>query len=379
MAGELTPTQAAILADSAYAVQRSPGNAGVAAAAEVNAVDPALREAFDIVNATVFNGLTGASAQSNFGFVAHGTGTRQGETLVSVRGTVTGADWLTNGNCAWDSGPSGSPVHQGFNQLTKSILPQIKSALQGRNPTTMHFVGHSLGGATATLLADAVGRAGGAKLYTFGAPRTGLGGHTGQITAKLGQSNIFRVYHDTDPVPMIPVFPFSHAPAPGLAHLMKGSGAIIWPGAHSMEGYIRNVSGATWRSLPRIPHRRFSLDTVDDVLKQAGQLPGGYLDALLMRLLVKALGLLLRAAGIIVANGVQEGITILDQIVVATQHAWRAASDTVETLVRQIMRFLGIVKDVGREITAQFLRWLLNKLFAVIATLAANAINRFVR
>ncbi len=377
MAGELKPGQAAAYADGVYATLDS---STPSRDASFRISRSGFGGEFDIDNSTVFQGKTGAAVQSNFGFVAFGRpGPRQGEVVVAVRGTQTGADWLSNGNAAIDRSPSGFAVHQGFNQLARSIHPQVQEALKGRNPSTLHFIGHSLGGAAATILADALSAAGGVKLYTFGAPRAGYSGHTGYVTSTLGQNNIFRTYHDTDPVPMVPVFPFTHAPSPGSANLLKGTGAIISFDAHSMTNYIRSVGTADWRGLPRMPYRRFSFDTVDDVLKQAGQLPGGYLDALLMRLLVKALSMIMKGAGIVAGNIVQEGVTVLDQLVVALQHGWNFASETVEALVHQIMRFLGLMVDYGRRITAQFLRWLLDKLFAVIANMASLAINRFVR
>ena len=95
-----------------------------------------------------------------------------------------------------------------------------------------------------------------------------------------------------------------------------------------------------------------------------------------MRLLVKALGLILKSVGIVGSNIVQEGVTILDQIVIATQRGYNFASETIDSLVKQIMRFMGIAVDYGKTVTAQFLRWLLDKLFAVIASLARMAINR---
>ena len=373
MSLSLSPGDACRLADSSYATlgSRTPNVAAAAAAG-------ASRELFDVDASTVFTGSTGAGEVSNFGYVAFGGGSRQGECLVSVRGTQTMADVLTDLYFAGARGPSGLPVHHGFNILANSILPQVRTALQGRNPSSIHLVGHSLGGAAAAILADALHGVAETRLYTFGAPRAGTFAHTEFLTSAVGPDNIFRVFHDTDPVPMVPIFPYTHAPSGRAGYLITGSGMIISPGAHSLTLYQSNVGNASWAGLPTIPHRRFSLDTVDDVLEMAGHIPGGYLSSLLMRLIVRALGMILSATGAVLGTGAYALATVIDQIayiLVRGLGALATAADHLRAVIVQILRFLGITAVRSVSLTVSFLRWLLQKLFTTISTMAVAALN----
>lgn len=85
----------------------------------------------------------------------------------------------------------------------------------------------SLGGAAGALLADSLKDHTNIYIYTFGAPRAGGIDHAIYISQKLGRDNIYRVYHDTDPVPMAPVFPYAHCPVGKSGYLLKGSGMVI--------------------------------------------------------------------------------------------------------------------------------------------------------
>ncbi len=136
-----------------------------------------------------------------------------------MRGTASLADGVTDGNCGMQFGPGGQIVHAGFNETFKSVKDQLDACLndsrnQGINH--IHCVGHSLGEALATLVADyARSRGMSVSLYTFGSPRVGLFPFSNGITDVIGAESIFGVHHTNDPVSMVPLFPFVHAPAHG--------------------------------------------------------------------------------------------------------------------------------------------------------------------
>lgn len=376
MATALSPTHSCLIANSAYSTL-STSTPNIAAAASLNEA----RELFDVLGGSVFTGTTGLDVSSNFGYVAHGKpGARQGETVITVRGTQTAADWLTNLHMSATRSATGYPVHSGFNQLANSILPQVRAALTGRNPSTIHVAGHSLGGATAALIADSLRSITEVKLYTFGAPRAGTAIHTNYLTQRLGRDNIFRAYHDTDPVPMVPIFPYVHAPTGGTGYLMRGSGAVISVAAHSRDLYQQHAT-SSWQSMPTIGHRRFSLETVDDVLEMASAVPAGFLSSQLMRLIVKALGLILSGLGNAAGLAALGAATVLDQIAYAITIGLGAVSsgmDMVQRLADQIMRWLGMAVTVTANVTTGFLRWLLSRLFGTIAQMAASAVHRLI-
>src|SRR5690606_36020773 len=117
---------------------------------------------------------------SGFALVGEGKDRHQGDHVIAIRGTNTNFDWLTNGNFGFSTCLGGSTVHSGFNQTFESMTPTCERLfaprLKGGGNGTVHCVGHSLGGALASLTAEWVkirfGRP--VNLYTFGSPRVGL-------------------------------------------------------------------------------------------------------------------------------------------------------------------------------------------------------------
>src|SRR5690606_17096016 len=125
---------------------------------------------------------------------------------------------------------TGSPVHIGFNHTFNSMLPQIRTFLAEAKVTgRVHCIGHSLGGAIASLASDWVSRNTKlpTKLYTFGAPRVGTEWFSSATTRALGPRNIYRVYHETDPVAMVALYPFMHAPYKQTGYYIHSAEPLI--------------------------------------------------------------------------------------------------------------------------------------------------------
>ncbi|NMT19025.1 lipase family protein, partial [Vibrio parahaemolyticus] len=70
--------------------------------------------------------------------------------------TQNANDWVTNLNVGLKGSPNGSIAHAGFINSFSSIKPSIKQYLQQCQnlPNRIHCVGHSLGGALASLCSD---------------------------------------------------------------------------------------------------------------------------------------------------------------------------------------------------------------------------------
>jgi hypothetical protein len=325
---------------------------------------------------------------SGFGYIAEGKGKFQGDALFVTRGTTTMSDWLSNFNIGMQIGPGGHLVHAGFHEVWKSFSTDIKSFMQGRNLTCVHCVGHSLGGALAALNADYLSTigAGQVKLYTFGSPRAGSMVFSQSLTNRINSKNIFRVSHPSDPVPMIPVFPFQHLPhnANGLI-IANGFTGLINVDAHSMEpSYIPGVEGKSWHDLS-VSGEPSSDKKVKDWLNTSANNGGGFMmgSTYLLGMIGEALLWIIRniknaLVGVIGIN-FTVGATIVDQL------AWliyrgvdisTEISGYVKTLIGAIFRFLGRVTNKAESLTMAFIRWVLNLLFTTLSTLAVSALSR---
>lgn len=228
---ELSPADAARLARDVYALTNL----------------DTVRDAIRLLNSTYNNtfafdtnnllkGKTGGpgiiKCQTAFGFTLIGKGRFEDHIFLLFRGTRYLADWLTNGNTTVSRSACGQPVHDGFNQSFISMRPQLTefmNALPKGKVPSVHCIGHSLGGALATLCADWVVKSYSIRpyLYTFGSPRAGLMGFADQCTSSVGKTNIYRVYRDADIVPMIPTWPFIHTPSRGQDYCLSSKGSIL--------------------------------------------------------------------------------------------------------------------------------------------------------
>lgn len=214
----------------------------------------------------------GVAASARTGFVLFARGSKphnRGEIIVSVRGTVSAQDWLTNFNAAserYDYGPG--LVHSGFYGLFNTVKADLERlvtyvqrsgiALMGATPiTTIHVVGHSLGGAVANIVAGYLKSSlphTTVKLYTFGAPRVGDVVYARGLTAQLGAENMQRIHNNLDPVPLVPPWPFVHAPfldGQGDGYYLTYDGGNAYKAeSHFMAtGYIPYVTNRTWMDL----------------------------------------------------------------------------------------------------------------------------------
>jgi predicted lipase len=101
-------------------------------------------------------------------------------------------------------------VHKGFYQQFDSLIPLIAKIFIEKNLhddiNTMYFIGHSLGGALATLASAHYGKLFQNKYiicHTFGCPRVGNSAFTKMFSKYVNENT--RVYNKDDPVPMVPL------------------------------------------------------------------------------------------------------------------------------------------------------------------------------
>ena len=379
-----TPAQAAGIASGVYSARG----------------DTALRASllrteglFEVGGAREFSATSGAmgwTPMTEFGYITDaGVSSCRGEALIAFRGTDLTQDWVTDANFLWTVGPSGNMVHKGFNDTWRGCKPVIDSFFSGKRPSRIHCVGHSLGGALATLTADylkTTHAASDVQLYTFGSPRVGGMDFARILTSRVGIANIHRVFHPADPVPMVPLFPFIHVPARqnGLA-IACGNAERISFAAHSVEhSYVPLMANVTWASLGTNARQSLTNRQIATWLDRCRSGGGGVvqLGARSLEMIGIALEWLLRtAAEAVLASvlaSVGNGLTLLDQLVIMLQRGAQLSARVslyVQGLIAAILRFLGRTTLAGASLTVTFIRWVFETLFAEIRGLARTAVR----
>lgn len=321
---------------------------------------PELKNGFDFGNLGNFSGRTGAffKVKSGFGFVAKRSGnTYKNEYLVAIRGTAGFADILTDGNIGLQVSGTGKVVHAGFNRVFNDIVEHLSARIPPSSE--VHFCGHSLGGALATLAADwaATKHACKVKLYTFGSPRVGFRSFSERLTASIGTENIFRVHRSTDIVPMVPIWPFVHVPQPGNTCHLPNEGYYDPLSAHSVENYAESLKGKRWDSLV-LPEPVLDVQASSIDLLSLGGLKT--LGTSALALIGRVIAFILKAAGVVTQGAFIAGFTVLDLISLLLEKAINVSKEIaswVRILIEKVAQLVGIAVTGTANITMNLIRY----------------------
>ncbi|MGR5163003.1 lipase family protein [Vibrio owensii] len=192
--------------------------------------------------------------ETGFALLGKGKSQRHKNDLVlAFRGTAGLADGITDLTCSGKGTGTGEVVHSGFQTTFYSMKKGLTRFLRD-NPVvgngTIHCVGHSLGGALATLAANWISASpefkGKVNLYTFGSPRVGMKSFSVNSSSRI--SSHFRCVNGADPVTKAPVWPFYHVPYDGSEYILNRAQGLL-PSAHFMSEYSSYTQSATWDSL----------------------------------------------------------------------------------------------------------------------------------
>ncbi|GAB1257772.1 lipase family protein [Aurantivibrio plasticivorans] len=389
---KLTASEAANLASGVYQLRSK-----MPARAYAVTMRPLLPENFhfDFENEGRIEGISGSILKFNkktgFAMAGTGTGPRSNEAVISIRGTefTSTHDWLTNGQIGLKPASNKAMAHAGFNNAFNSISGAIQEFTNGLNGVkTIHCVGHSLGGAIATLCADWISEntAHNTILYTFGAPRVGLEDFAGRLTRNASLPQIYRTANSADPVPMVPLWPFMHAPLGGLEYRSNNTGIFDFS-AHGMDanqgakpGYIQAVSGRNWeefafrggkylnQSIQLQYNRRHETSFNKDGLEK--------ITAALIALLKKAGYLAL----VQMQAALMAGLTFYDFLARTVAEIYKASENNeadVKGLLGHMLAFMGDLTTIIKEITYQTIKTIFDKLVAILNRMAHRAVQTF--
>lgn len=355
-------------------------------------LDLGLKDLFNIRESVQFKAGTGIGSYqkiSGFGYIAPAVEKKQGEYLIVFRGTEVTADWATDFNCGTTIGLSGHKVHTGFYNTYNGTISDKPSEIPTRaignyfalkNPTRVHIIGHSLGGALANLAAQQLARMEIAdiRVYTFGAPRVGHRGFSDALTTAIKSENIYRVYHPADPVPMVPIWPYLHAPpGHGGYAIDPFSNHLVNPFQHKMAGsYLPKLGGTGWDGLRAAGSYVASQGSIERWLSSMA-INAFMGSASLLAMIGRALNWIIEqcvAVGRVIGDTVIDGIASL---LAAGAELTIELKFYIENLIRAIFRFLGRAVDTTIKLSTAFLRWVLGLLFNAIASMARRALDLF--
>ncbi|MCG3758111.1 lipase family protein [Vibrio cincinnatiensis] len=243
---EISPKQASYLALAAYSIKQN---------LEGLEVPLALRNDFSFKDM-----ITGTSGGFFFrpetGFALLGKGKSQrykNDLVLAFRGTAGLADGITDLTCSGKGTDTGETVHSGFQTTFYSMRKGLTRFLRDNPVTangTIHCVGHSLGGALATLVANWIAASpefkGKVNLYTFGSPRVGLKAFSVNSSSRISMH--FRCVNGADPVTKVPVWPFYHVPYDGSEYILNRAQGLL-PSTHFMSEYSSHAKTSTWDNL----------------------------------------------------------------------------------------------------------------------------------
>ncbi|PCM44863.1 lipase family protein [Marinobacter sp. ANT_B65] len=327
--------------------------------------------------------------QKSSGFALVGEGKNaafKNDHVIAVRGTRTAQDWLTNGNVGVSVGYNGSTVHAGFNDTFESMKPALERILTPRISNTghgtVHCVGHSLGGALAGLAAEwvRIRYKKSVKLYTFGAPRVGLNGFAEKST--FGCEKIYRCTHGADPVPKVPLWPFTHAPNNGSEFRLDG-GQGISKHAHGMgldanPGYRNTAKSNGWKGLQKSSNNFLNQPVR---LKYQDRYQASF-STLWADKIGAALITLLKDAGyyhiVLVQAGIGTTLTFYDLVARTLEEVAKASvrfAEQTAGLLGHMLVFAGKLTVDVVSLTYQFIKWVFDQTKNVLYRVVKQALK----
>jgi len=379
MNGTLSPNIAANVAERVYDIKKS--------ASFKEPFTAEFRKNFKINNSQI-QGISGGlinqvlNRSTGFALSAEGTSPQfKNHHIIGVRGTVftSFADWLTNGNVATTLGPKNLEVHSGFQKAFNSMQSSFNQYVTQHKPRCLHIVGHSLGGAIAELTAIWASERGLAtKLYTFGAPRVVLQNSIHQAAHNIEH---YRVTHGADPVPSVPVWPFTHTV--GAYQTAMNGGAFFSLGAHSMNeatpGYVNTVAAyndySSMGTALKTQHYKHT------VLKYE-QRHNASFSQRWQQIITDALVTFLKKTGqyalIVAQASASVGLSFYD-ILARCLHGTivksKEIAEELRGLLGHMLVFSGKRNQVVKDMSAKFIRWVLEVMIKTLYITAKQAIE----
>ena len=331
---------------------------------------------------------TGINTTSGFGYTLTYRGNGRTHAIIAMRGTrpelANFPDLLTDFRGSLTSCTDIGVVHKGFKRTFDSVMPSLdRDSDVIAKADVLHVVGHSLGGAVATIIAaHYAGRGKPVNLYTFGSPRVGGMGSHKALEHRIGKQNIYRVAHDLDPISLIGPFPYVHVNgAVGDQNNMtlpSPSGSLFSTANHDMAAYIDSAGGAnqTWHAVRsysgRVNHDNSILARW---LLHAGNNPGWvqYASAKTLGILFKMFSHALRTISTAVIMGLT-AVDLLAEVLIYGMHKAKQLGEQILQLLGYAATWAGITIASGAQFTAEIIGRILDKMLSTLRQLAVSSL-----
>ncbi|BFM16843.1 lipase family protein [Maricurvus nonylphenolicus] len=347
-------------------------------------------DSFEVNQDDKIKGTTGAlgilKSTHNMGVAAFGKEDKyKGQAFVIIKGTASLFDGLTDLNAGLKRFETGGLVHQGFYYTFQSFLPQLRafaSELATKNIHYVHCVGHSLGGALATLVSDWLKANTSVKvsLYTFGSPRVGMPLFSDACCRRVGNENVYRVFHNLDPVPMVPTWPFSHVTDSRGDYRMACAAAQNPIKYHSIATYQKNVTNKSsddWKVLKSFNEPEILESALVSWLESEGPVALTLNSAKLMSAAI--LWVMNKVSEIFFVGVVVSGstaFTLLDRLAYLMHKAYsfgKKAGYWVVCLLKRMAKMLGIIVTETTNFTYAFIRLMFIRMHHMVSELTKRA------
>lgn len=220
------------------------------------------------------------------------------------------------------------------------------------------------------------------KLYTFGAPRVGTEWFAKKTTTTIGPENMHRVYHRTDPVPMVALYPFMQAPHGYQSHFIYSNEPLTTGEAHRMAHYVKSVVGKSWLELSAVPDQPYDIEAaLESWLRSKSPVDTSsanfwrWVDSALIYVIKK-----ITMAAVINLQGSFMGLhTVADKVAYILAKGLDLADNVsvwVEHLMRKLMQALDMRPANNKtQLTTQLIRLVLIRLQEQAAKDARNAVQ----
>ncbi len=325
---------------------------------------------------------------TGFAFMARGKAEFKGHYVVAMRGTKLANDWMTNGNVGYSSSVGGSYVHAGFNNTFESMIAPLEKlitpVLSGHVVSGIHCIGHSLGGALASLTAEWIRHRykRPVQLYTFGAPRVGMRAFaTSSSDDRTGK--VYRCTHGADPVPLVPLWPFMHAPVNGHEYRLDHSSGMS-ARAHAMgqdgqPGYRNTANESDW-----VVVQQRSTNFLDNPVRlNYDRRHEAHFSTYWAERLSSALITLLKDAGyystVLAQAAISTTLTFYDLLAQTLEDIAKASAKFAEQtrgLLGHMLAFARVAVTTVVELSFRFIRWVFDRTAGALYDAVRQAIER---